>query len=175
MGKVEFDPMFIRYTGLFDFDGLYILISDWGKNYGYLMHEREYKHKAAEGAEQEVAWVLSKNVTDYVSFEITIEVHTYDVNEVIVEVGAGKKKPLANGRIQIKMWGVVQTDWQKRFGKTPFTKRLGKWYEAIKDKEIGDAYIEKLNYRTINLHALIKKHLELQTKKHAYKSYLGEN
>ena len=67
MGKFKYSSqngptMRVRYNGLFDFDTLYASIIDWGKNYGYKVHEKVYKHKIPSplGAEQEIKIDFSK-------------------------------------------------------------------------------------------------------------------
>ena len=92
----------LRYSGLFDFDGMYAAIVDWAKNYGYMYHEADFKHKvpSPSGAEQEFKWILTKKVTEYLKYEIWITVHMWDLLEVEVEEN-GKKKPLSNARLYL--------------------------------------------------------------------------
>ena len=56
----------LRFNGLFDLDGLYAAVVDWSKNYGYRWHEYTYKHKvpSPKGAEQELMWLITKNVLE---------------------------------------------------------------------------------------------------------------
>ena len=168
----------LHYTGLFDFDGLYAAIIDWGKNYGYIWHEKVYKHKVPtpNGAEQEFVWVMEKNVTKYIKYTIVISAHIWDLTEVIVDVGK-KKKSLSNGRTVIIFKGTVGTDWQKKFvSDNSFIRKLGEWYETIVlKKEIEGIHWDSLNYRMLNLQNLMKQYFDMQTKKYEYKDYLGES
>lgn len=168
--------MTIQYNGLFDFDGLYIAIIDWAKHYGYMWHEIDYKHKVPQptGAEQEWRWSLTKNVTDFIRFEIIFTVHSWDLREVEVVVN-GKKKPLSNARISIKMHGEVKWDWQKKFSGSKFSEWLGKIYERLIQKDLESVWHDQLYYRMINLQSLIKKYFDVQSKKNMYEGYLGEN
>ena len=70
MGSTAIPRSIIRYSGLFDFDGLYSSIIDWCKNQGFMWHEMDYKHKVPgpEGAEQEWVWKMDKTVNDYIQF-----------------------------------------------------------------------------------------------------------
>ncbi len=167
----------LQYNGVFDFDGMYAAVIDWAKNYGYLWHERSYKQKvpSPKGAEMEFEWEMSKNVTEYICYKILLTVHTWDTFETDVEVD-GKKKTLTNSRLYIIINSVVETDWQGRFAKgSGFTRKLGRWYEKLTAKNLEGVYADQLYYRVWNLHALLKKYFDLQSKKHVYKGYLGES
>ena len=172
---IDLPPITLRYNGLFDFDGLYAAVIDWAKNYGYRWHEKAYKHKvpSPKGAEHEIEWEITKEVTEYISYTISFAVHIWDLREVEVTID-GKKKNLSNARLYIVMNGKITPDWQKRFNGGRFIQWMGEKYL----KWIGDVdaiYADQLYYRMWNLHALIKKYFDLQTKKFAYKGYLGEN
>ncbi|PIN73985.1 hypothetical protein COV20_02630 [Candidatus Woesearchaeota archaeon CG10_big_fil_rev_8_21_14_0_10_45_16] len=177
MPKDILGPIIVRYAGLFDLDTLYSSIIDWAKNYGYMWHEKSYKHKIPSvlGAEQELDWELSKNVTEYIKYVIKIRLLLTEMTELEVNTG-GKTKQLTSGRLYLTMNGVVEWDWQKRFEKGG---RLGKWlgkmYERATQKELESIYMDTLWYRMWNLQGMIKKILDLQTKKHAFKEYLGES
>ncbi len=177
MPKDATPPVILRYTGLFDFDGLYAAVIDWAKHYNWWWHEKVYKHKVPNplGAEQEMKWELEKKITDYIKYVIKIEVIMQDLTELEVEVN-GKTKSLSNGKIFITMNGVLMWDWQKRFeGKGRFVEWMGNFYnKVIFKKELESVYGDQLFYRIWNLHAVMKKFLDMQTKKYAYKGYLGE-
>lgn len=176
MPTYPLEPIQLRYHGLFDFDGFYSAVIDWAKNYGYLWHEKSYKHKvpSPRGAEQEWDWQMSTNVNEYVRFVIEIEIHSWDLLEVEVEV-EGKKKILNNGRMLIKIEGAVELDWQKKFTGSKFRQKLGEWYIKYYFNRELIQYWDPLYYRVWNLHAIMKKYFDMQTKKNAYKNYIGEH
>ena len=62
MPDLQLPRITLRYNGIFDFNGFYVAVTDCSKNYGYMWHEVDYKHKvpSAEGAEQELKWLLTK-------------------------------------------------------------------------------------------------------------------
>ena len=172
--------MRVRYNGLFDFDTLYAAIIDWGKNYGYKIHEKYYKHKvpSPKGAEQIIGIDFTKKVNDFVKYTVIIEIHTWDMTEVNVDV-AGRKKQLSNARIEIKLDHVVDMDWQRKFStkKNPgkLVGLLASWYVKIMGPTLEMMYVDGLHYRVVNLQAMIKKYFDLQAKAHPYKDYLGES
>lgn len=176
--KAPIKRITVRYEGLFDFDGLYAAVVDWSKMYGYRWHEKQYKHKVPKptGAEQEMAWVIEKNVTEYIKYTIQFEVHTWDQTEVEVEV-SGKKKKLTNARIYIIINGNLTYDWQNRFAKGGWLgKKMGRWYfKLVGQSLVMGVHWDTLYYRVWNLHSIIKKFFDMQTKKYQYKGYLGEN
>ena len=164
----------LRYNGLFDFDGLYAAVTDWAKNYGYMWHEANYKHKVPTpaGAEQELKWILNKNVTEYVRYNILFTIHIWDLTEMEVEID-NKVKSLSNARLYILIDPKVEYDWQKIGKGGRFTSKLAAWYTKLTKKD-QEVYLDQLYYRIWNLHAIIKKYFDMQTKKYAYKDYLNE-
>ncbi|MBU0470262.1 MAG: DUF515 domain-containing protein [Nanoarchaeota archaeon] len=176
MADIKMEPITLRYTGLFDFDGLYAAITDWGKNYGYIWHETTYKHKVPTpaGAEQEIKWVMEKNVTEYIKYKFEILVHTWDQKEVEVEIN-GQKRMMTTAKVELVIKGTLTYDRQEIFKGGKFTALLGKWYEWKLIKQVETVYWDQLHYRTWNLHALIKKYFDMQKGKYAYKGYLGES
>ena len=166
----------LRYAGLFDFDTLYTAVIDWAKMYNYQWFELDYKHKVPTpyGAEQQWKWLIEKNVTEYINYKINLTVHIWDMQEVVVEID-GKKKSLTKGRINIWMDGTMEYDWQRRFKGSAFAAKLGDWYRNIVyKKDTESLYFDQLYYRMWNLHNVMKKILEMQTSKYAYKDYLKE-
>ena len=88
----------------------------------------------------------------------------------------GKKKILSSGRFEVIINGTLVWDWQKRWGKSKFTQKLGQLYDTyIIKKDLESLYGDQLYYRIWNLQALLKKFFDMQAKWHAYKTYLKEN
>ena len=175
MSTVDVPKLTLRYEGLFDFDGLYAAITDWAKNYNYMWHEVDYKHKfpSPKGAEQEFKWELTKKISEFVDYKILVTVHVWDMSEVEIDVG-GRKKSLSNARVSMVMEGSFTLDRQHIFKKGRFGELFGKWYDKLFHREAAE-YYDQLFYRTQGLHAVVKKYFDMQTKKHIYKGYLGEN
>jgi hypothetical protein len=177
MAHTESIPMgLIRYRGLFDWGELYLGVADWFKRYRYHFHEETYKHKVPSplGAEQELFWYGIKDITEFVRFRIDVVFHLWDMTEIEVERD-GKKKILTSARIEIAIRGQAVFDWQDKFEKNRFTRALRKLYlGSIWRREQSSIWIDQLYYRMNNLHAHIKKYLDMQTKWHEYRGYLGE-
>jgi|SRR3989344_3265214 len=175
MGNRKLPQITLRYNGVFDFDAFYATVSDWAKDYGYMWHESTFKHKVpgAEGAEQELAWQLTKKVTEFIKYQILFTIHMWEVKDVAVE---NRKKPLLRARIYILIDGTVEYDWQKKFGGSKLNKLLHDWYFKLPHLEpIETVYWDQLYYRIWNLQATIKKYFDMQSKKHPYSDYLSES
>ena len=177
MDRLSSAPLYVRYTGLTDFDALYAAVIDWCKSYGYVWHETTYKHKIPSplGAEQEWVWKLDKEVTDYIKHDIFMEAHVWDLNEIVVEKG-GKEKTLSSGKFEVRIICTLVVDYKDKWRKNKFTQRLGQIYDkVILKKDIEGMYWDTIYYRVWNLHALVKKFFDMQAKWHTYKTYLKEN
>ncbi len=165
--------MTLRYSGIFDWDGLYAAIIDWAKLYSYKWTEKAYKHKVPSpaGAEEEIEWILETKATEYLKYHITIAVHTWDMIDVDVEIN-GKKRTLTSARVYVIIDSRLEWDWQNNFGATSFLKKLREKYFFIS----GSVYHwDTLYYRVWGLHGMIKKYFDMQSKNNHYKKYLGEN
>ena len=174
MGTTPLPNITLRYSGLYDFDSIYAAVIDWAKNYGYMWHEKTYKHKVPKptGAEQEFDWLLTKKVNSYIHYTIRMNIHTWDQTEAEVEIN-GKKKILQTGRIYFVMNGTMKWDWMNKFKGN--SEWMGKIYDKVYAKEIDSNYGDTLWYRMWNLNAVLKKLLDMQTKKYAYEGYIGEH
>ncbi|MBI4153188.1 hypothetical protein HY497_01575 [Candidatus Woesearchaeota archaeon] len=166
----------IRYKGLFDWEGLYYSIADWYKRYRFYLIEEMYKHKVPTplGAEQELHWYGTLDLTEFVQFRIDTSFHLWDMTEVEV-VKNGKKKLLTNARIEIKVEGTLTFDYQNKFEKNKLTRVLkALWLNYLYRREATTLWQDTLYYRMLGLVAHIKKYLDMQGKSHEYAGYLGE-
>lgn len=170
-----YTPSFkVRFEGPFDFDGMYAAMTDWAKNYGYLFHEKTYKHKvpSSKGAEKEFEWVLTKKVSEDTKYKIVIDSHIWDLKEFKIK----GQKSLDTGRIDLNIKGTLIIDYQKQFeGKGKFVAWLGEKYFILKGPKISLELYDNLHYRILNLQSILKKFMGHKTKNHAYKDYLGES
>ncbi len=166
----------IRYRGLFDWGQLYYAIADWFKRYRFYLHEETYKHKvpSPRGAEQELDWYGTVEMNEFIRFRINVKFHIWDMTELEV-IKNGKKKVLTNGRIEIKLDGMIYYDWQDTFERNKLSRALRSlWVKHIYRREVTSFWGDMLYYRMWNLHAHIKKNMDMQAQYHAYAGYLGE-
>lgn len=170
-------PIKVGYSGIFDFDGLYLVIAQWFKARKYWFHESTYKFKPGSewGNEVEIKFKGEKNVTDFYMFEIEVYFHVWDMADVEV-IQNGVKKKLTKGRMEIVISGDVTFDYQNKFTKSKFYERLYKFYiKFIVREKITDNVPDVLYYRMYKLQNLIKEYLDMQAKGNEYAGYLGDS
>ncbi|MBD3354922.1 hypothetical protein GF361_02975 [Candidatus Woesearchaeota archaeon] len=175
--KLPIEKHRIRYKGLFDFDGLYNLIVQWMKARRYWFHETSYKHKVPlpTGAEQEISFIGTKDVTEFYEHHITIDFHIWDMTEVEMEV-KGVKKTLTNARMEIIISGALNVDQQKRFDQSTLWQNVRDFFlKYIIRQDVETIWYDELRYRIYKLHNTIKEYLDMQAKGNEYKHYLGDN
>ena len=161
---------FIRYSGVFDFDGLYKMMYNWFFKQRYEFHEDLYKDKVSTplGTEVEIKWHAEKRFTEFVKFYINIEFHLWDVSEVDV-IKNGRKIKMTRCRMQIKFAGKTIADYAERFEETKFTKKLLDVFTTkIINKDLEFLYVDRLTYIIYEFHAEIKKFLGTDTSSNAW-------
>lgn len=157
-------PIVIKYSGIFDFDGLYKLMTDWFIDYAFTLEEPTYKHKVPTelGAEQEVEWTGWKKITEYVRYWIQIYIHTYNMKDVEV-VKEGAKKTLQRGEILIEFYAYVETDYpgivNSKFGE--YLKDF--WDKYLLKKDMDVVWTDQLWYLMYKLHTKVKEFLGMET------------
>ncbi|MDP3990432.1 MAG: hypothetical protein Q8Q01_04475 [archaeon] len=168
MPKDPLPPLTIRYNGIFDFDRLYAMVVDWAKMYNYFWLEKKHVHKVRNGSvEQELSWQATREATEYIRLIVNIDIKMWDLKEVELEV-AGRKRLLSNARIEIKISGKVEYDWQGFAEKNPkiIMRWLGKIYPL--KTEIPDEYFIQLYSKLVNLHSLMKQYFDMQSKRNPF-------
>lgn len=164
-------PLLVRYTGVFDFEGLYRMMHAWLITKRFLFHEKQYKDKVSTpfGNEVEIKWEAEKKVTEYIKEWIKIEFHLWDFSEVEV-IKEGRKVKMTKSRMEIKMDCELEMDYTKKFiGKGIVAQRLGEFYQnKVLYWEWRIKYADALTYSLFDLHAKIKKYLNEYTSSNAY-------
>ncbi len=167
----------LRYRGLFDFDGLYNTCAQYLKANRYWFHEYKYKHKVPSplGAEQEIYWRGEKKITEYIEYELYLDFHLWEMTEVEV-IQKGIKKTLTNARLKVRLHGIMNIDFEKRYEQSTFLQALKDFYNKyILKRELESIFWDTLHYRTQKFLNVIKEYLDMQAKGYEYKGYLGDN
>ncbi|MFH1401258.1 MAG: hypothetical protein ABIH41_07115 [Nanoarchaeota archaeon] len=161
--------LFIKYTGLFDFEGLYRMMQAWFIRQRYEWHETRYKDKSDTplGNEVEIDWKNWKRVTPYIKYHFEVQFHLWSAKEVEVDDGDLKRK-LYKARMLIKLDTQTEMDWNNIFAKGRAGKLLGKLYWETHRREIELRYVDQLEYQTYDLHTEIKKYLGMYGQDNAY-------
>jgi len=167
----------IRYTGIFDFEGLYKAMVGYLKARRYWFHEDTYKHKPGGpfGKELEIKWIADKNVTEFYQHIITVFFHIWDLTDVEV-IKNGKKTKMQKARMEIHIDSDLIVEYQDKWAKNKFTKALLDFYSKyIIKREIESIWWDTTYYRTFKFQSFIKNYLNMQTKGNEYSGYLGDN
>ena len=167
----------IRYKGLFDYDGLYNMMVRWIKARRYWFHEGVYKHKVPSpyGAEHEIRWTADKKVNDYIKYNMSVELHLWDINEVEI-IKDGEQKTLTNARIEIIIKPILEIDYEKRMEKNKLWAAIADvYYKYFLKEDLESIYWDTIYYRAFRLHNLVKEFLDMEAKGYEYEGYLGDN
>jgi len=174
---IKLNALTLRYKGVYDFDGLMLLIIEWMKTRRFWFAESVIKHKVLGpfGAEHERKFEGEKKVTDYYMEKMQVVFHLWDATTVEV-IEKGVKKELTKARMEIVISGSLVLDYQGRWDKTPFHRKVREFFHTyvIKNK-METFWADGLYYRLFKLHALIKDFLDMQAKSHEYEGYMGDN
>ncbi len=92
----------VRYSGIFDLEGLFALIRNWMKNRRFWWEEKVYKHKPGTelGREVEIYWSAHRKIDAFHLQKLDFEFHLWDVHDVEVIKG-GQKNIMQQGRLEI--------------------------------------------------------------------------
>jgi len=159
----------IRFSGLFDYEKLYLEIYNWLRNHYYEVIET-YKHKmVATGAEVELAFKGERKESEFIKFGIDVETHFWDMTDVEVVVD-GKKKKLNKARCTIIIKFKVTLDYQSQFDKSEFFVRLFNIlrFTIISNRTILIVWVGKLVGESYRLDTKIKEELGMYTAYNAY-------
>lgn len=163
---VEIDRVYeskFKFEGIFDFKETYNFVDRWLKDYGYvLIQEKNYVEKIKpEGKDVEIKWEAKKKISDYFRFFLKLDWLITGMTNVETERN-GVKIKANKGRIEIKITGFLEKDYEHRWEVTSISKFL----RGIYDRYIIRSRIESYEYKIIEevdeLVAQTKSYLELE-------------
>ncbi|MEM4260052.1 MAG: hypothetical protein QXG00_02345 [Candidatus Woesearchaeota archaeon] len=170
--KIEVFPekrIIIRYSGLFDFDGLYKLIRNWFDEKRYEVQEKRYKDKpwSPMGSELEIDLEADIKETEYIRKYLIMKIQIFEKHEKEV-IENTKKKKMTEARIQFFLEGKVVLDYTGSF-KSKSSKLFQKFlHKYILKNEIGLKYVNPFYYEIFELGEKIKEFLGMETKEGGY-------
>ena len=169
--------LIVRYSGIYDYEGLIVLIVTWLKQRKFWFKESTVKHKVPSplGAEEERKFEAERKVDGYRKEVINIYFHLWEMINLEV-MDKGKKKLLTQARMEIRLSGSVILDYQNKWEKSELHLKIRDFIHAhIYTRKVLDAYCDDLYYRIVKLHNLIKEYLGMQTKSREFEGYLKDN
>ncbi|MBS1266517.1 MAG: hypothetical protein MAG795_00484 [Candidatus Woesearchaeota archaeon] len=155
-GRIDF----IRYAGVVDFDALYKRVVKWFNKRGYDFYEVLYKDKPPE---LEIEWHAERKLDDFYKYHMEIYFHIFDIEEVEA-IKDGKKKKMMKCRFWVNFDPKVEYDWQGRWSKNEFTKKLLDFYiKFVIRREFQLNIADPFWYITYDLHNIFKEQLGMET------------
>lgn len=155
----------LRYKGVFDFDGMTTYLINWFKKRDFQINEKKHKHKMSCPHGFEVEWNIEafKKIDDYYKHYTITKMHLWDAYQVDA-VKDGKKIKLWSARIEIKTQFKVECDYQGRWEKKPWLKKLRNFYDQyIIKKEIIAKHADPLYFKLLELHTELKKFIGMES------------
>lgn len=166
--KARLVPM-LRFSGIFDFDGLYKLMVNWFMDRNFDFVEPLYKDKPMDnGREVEIEWRAFKKIDPLYQYQVDVYFHLWEVSAVDV-ILEGEKKMLTKAKMEIQIKGSINIDYENRWSRSEFRKKLfGFYMNYIIGKKFELFVLDPFYYRMYDLHTLVKDFLNMSTKGSAY-------
>jgi hypothetical protein len=151
-----------RYNGMADFKDTYEYAHAWLKDEDYAINEEKYEEVAKPGDAKEirVKWVCNKKITDYFRIALEIKWQILNMTDVEVEIDGKKKKMNKFSELKIELKGVLEKDYNSKWGAKGFNKFLREVY----NKYIIPQRTEEMEIKTVEI---------VQEFKEEMKSYLN--
>lgn len=172
MAKEPCRTIWLRYQGLFDFEGLYRHMVSFFDRRKYDYIEKKWKEKDASpvGREITVDMAPERNVTEYIIYRYEMQIKSIDTHKVEV-VRDGKTVKLTHARFQIKIGGHVQVDWQN-YGKGH--EKLASFFkDTVMRREINKVHVTALEQEMQQLHDSIQGFLNMEASRTQKEVYSG--
>jgi len=151
----------LRHKGVFSLKEFYDLFFSLITGYDYTVMEDTHSQKSADtGDEIEVTWDFSKDVDDYTRFKIKVYFLIEDLKSVIIKK-VDKEIKTNEGKVKVIIEGIITTDWQGNFDKTPFLQKLRSFYEDYLFRKTLDKYEGEVYTHVNTIIGELKAFLEL--------------
>ncbi|HLC65579.1 MAG TPA: hypothetical protein VJI46_05665 [Candidatus Nanoarchaeia archaeon] len=156
---------YIRYKGVWNMQELYEAMNNWFRDRKYKVYEKSFKHKAPSpfGIERQYEWEAFQPFEDYMRSFVRVYMHTYDAQDIEVDVG-GKKKVFTKGRIWIEIKLEVEFDYEKRWNESSFYRHMKDFYNkyVIRNRWM-QGFSPKYRTELYKLHHVLQSALDMQT------------
>lgn len=159
-------PQMVIFKGIFDFDELYKVLSDWFVFRGYHFHETKYKHKAGrqEGYTREITWSAWKKVTDFMMYWFNIYILVEDAYDIEAAKDSSKKK-LIKARLYVRVTAKLELDYNDRFEGSRFKQQMRHFLLSyVFKKKIDSYWADILQFKQYDVLNIIKETLDMQIK-----------
>jgi hypothetical protein len=154
----------LRYSGYFDWPGLYNVFVTFAANEMMKIYETLYKDKTSgEGfAEREIEMTIDKKVDRLYRYQIKIAVKLWDCQEVDVKQN-GVTKKMTRGRLRVRIVGIVQMDQQNKFQISETMQKMWTIYKKLTLWDYNFNHWDIMYAKQYELQAQVKAFLGLDT------------
>jgi len=159
--NIVVDNMALDYEGLFNAKDYYKLLDGFFAEKNYDKREGLSMEKVeASGKYIELEIEPYRKLTDYAKAVIRVRTKMFNVKEVEVEKD-GHKLRLNQGKINILIDGLIQTDYENRWTDRPFYVFMRTLYDKFIYKRYMDDYTKYLKDEVGQLHTQLKSFFNL--------------
>lgn len=143
----------LKYHGVFDLSRLYSEMKGWINGHDYDFEEKEHKDKDKDkGHEIKYVFLGEKKVTDYIKYNVIIELNAVEVNSLSENLVSGKLDMVINTNLEL--------DYKEKWGISRMAKFFFNIYNKYLIKNEIDNHFDKLYEESLNLQDLAKDVLE---------------
>lgn len=156
--------MFIKHKGIFDLSDILQGIKKFLEDDYFKVHFPAHKLKQpAGGWEHEMSIYGERKINEYVKFTIKLFIRLFDIKDIEV-VKEGRKVKMNSGRIAAEISGVIDFDFENRFGGSKFLQGLQDFYHKyIIKQDIGDVWEDDIMLKMADLGKLIREKCQQDT------------
>lgn len=113
----------LKYSGLGNFKEAYEFASEWLKDEGFSVTEKEYKEKVSgDSKEIEINWEATKKISDYFKFIFGINWRILNMKDVEVEIDGKKKQMNKFGELSLDFKGTLEKDYSNKWSGTAMNR-----------------------------------------------------
>ncbi len=150
-----------KYNGVFNFDEFYKLFRETIEGEGYIIISEADSRKNKGGSDKvEIEWSYERIIDDYTKFTLSVEILIPSLKKVIIKK-EGKEIKTSSGNATIIIKGVIITDWQNLWEKSPFLKHLRGFYERYLFKKTLNDYETEVYKDVFSIEGTIKSFFNL--------------
>ncbi|MAG91587.1 hypothetical protein CMO83_02835 [Candidatus Woesearchaeota archaeon] len=159
--------VYLKFKGVMDMQDLYESIANFFLQKKFKLYEKQQRHRRPGPFGPEILhqFEATRKVEDYYEWVVTINIETFDMQDVEVVLKDGTKRKMTKGRIWVQLYGKVETDYEKLWEKSAFLAKLRSFYNKyVMRKRYEGVWWDELYYNIVlRLHAVIKERLKMTT------------
>ena len=156
---------YVRYRGVFDFNGLYQFIANWIKNDNYDFYEK----RIVERAPYTIYEMEGRKIVDYYAMYLLLPSIWVTEDKQIQVIKNGRLKNLSEGRLKIIIDGGFITDYDGDFESSSGDKKIEQFLNSrILYHEILLTHLDYMDYYLVSFMTALKQYLGMEVSSNAY-------